>query len=182
MSRLDEDLDPAVAAALDVWMSRSDAELVTTPRQHVQAMIDAARPIIEQDYARTRLTQKEMTPFDWHAADKEGFLSWAVIVMMSDGVHNDIATRVLKASKDAKKLIIKLDINGVVINALPFFERLWQEMQQQAQARAIDLVEDELTKLNDARAEVERILTIAALDVRRRFKELGLPMEDDDDA
>jgi hypothetical protein len=190
--------DEAVNAALDVWMSRSAAGLIDSAEEHVKALIDAARPIIERPYERqiydahqrgwkegvevttTKLVQ-ETTPFDWHAANKEGFLSWAIIVMLSDGVHNKIAEQVLEASDGAKKLIIKLDINGVVIDAVPFFERLWQEMQNQAQARAVDLVEDELTKLNDARAEVEQILTLATLDVRRRFKELGLPMKDDGD-
>jgi hypothetical protein len=127
------------------------------------------------------MTDTAITPFDWHAADKESFLSWAVIVMLSDGVHDDVATRVLERSDGAKKLLITLDINGIMFDAVPFFERLWQEMQHQAKARAAELVEDELTKLNDTRASVERILTVATLDVRRRFKELGLPMEEDDD-
>ena len=121
-----------------------------------------------------------ITPFDWHAANKEGFLSWAIIVMLSDGVNDNVAERVLEVSDGAKKLLVTLDINGVSFDAVPFFERLWQEMQHQAKARAAELVEDELAKIRATHVDVERLMGLATADIKRRFTELGLPMEDDD--
>lgn len=136
-----------------------------------------------QEEERMKMTEEiEVTPFDWHKANKESFLSWAIVVMLA-GHESDTSTRVIEVmdrSKGARDLHVTLDVNGVSFDAVPFFERLWQEMQHQAKLRAADLVEDELAKLNETRAVVERTLTIAELDIRRHFKDLGLPMNEED--
>ena len=124
---------------------------------------------------------EEIAPFNWHAADRDSFVSWAFIAMISDRRnHVDVTQKVLHASDGGTNLKITLEINGVRMSGMPFFERLWQEMQHQAKAHAVEMVAHELSKLRDTTDSVERIMKMAAEDVRHRFKELGLPMEEDE--
>jgi hypothetical protein len=118
-------------------------------------------------------------PFNWHAADRDSFMYWAVASMLSR--HLTELKQIMQASDGATALRIVIEINGVKIPGVPFFEKLWEEMQQQAQVRAAALVEAELTQLHDTRESVDRIMKMAAADVRRRFKELGFPMEENFD-
>jgi hypothetical protein len=174
-------IDPAVTAALDVWIARSAARMESSAQEHVQAMIDAARPIIEQ---QVQLIDQEpmVEPFNWQEADRDSFMHWAVVSMISDR-RNGIAAlnAVMHASDGATKLKIMLDINGVRMSAVPFFERLWQEMQRQADIRATELVEVELTKLTDAHVSVERIMHLATTAIRQQLRERGLPMKEEED-
>ena len=123
----------------------------------------------------------DITPFNWHDADRDSFASWAVIAMISDGQPDRTANTVLALTDGGRDIRLTLDINGFSFDGMPFFERLWQEMQIQVQIHAAELIEVELTKLNETRAAVERTLTIAELDIRRKFKALGLPMTDPKD-
>jgi len=136
-----------------------------TWEQHVRDVERGKEPVIE--------------PFNWHEADRDSFMHWAVVAMISDRRGgNSALNRVMQASDNAKALKIVIEINGVRLTGVPFFERLWDEMQRQAEIHAASMVDDELAKLVNTRVSVERIMNTAAEDVRRRFKELGLPMED----
>lgn len=115
----------------------------------------------------------QITPFNWHEADRDSFAYWAVIAMISDGVHPGTAEAVLKTGPSLR---IRLDINGVTFNGMPFFERLWQEMQRQADIRAVEIADKFIGELVGTKETVEMLLNIAAGDIRRRFREAGLPM------
>jgi hypothetical protein len=120
--------------------------------------------------------------FNWHEADRDSFMHWAVVSMISDRRGSTaVLNQVMKASDGATALKIIIEINGVRLPGMPFFERLWQEMQRLVGSRAAELVENELTQLHDTRESVDRIMKMAASDVRRRFKELGFPMEENFD-
>jgi hypothetical protein len=121
------------------------------------------------------------TPFNWHEASIDSFAHWAVIAMITDGQHPDLAQDVIEASEGAQELLITLEINGIHFDGMPFFERLWQEMMRQADIKAAERAKEFIGELTSTSETVQHVLDIAAADVRARFRAAGLPMEEDDE-
>jgi hypothetical protein len=126
-------------------------------------------------------TEMTPTPFNWHEASINSFAHWAVIAMITDGQHPDLAQDVIDASDFAHALEITLEINGISFDGMPFFERLWQEMMRQANIKAAERAKEFIGELTSTSETVQHVLDIAAADIRARFRAAGLPMEEDDE-
>jgi hypothetical protein len=121
----------------------------------------------------------EVEPFNWHEGDRDDFMHWAMISMVSDRRRSQkVLMAAQEASNDFRDLRVTLDINGVKLSALPFFERLWREMQHQAQKRAVELVEEHITSIRNASERVTDVLDTAGRDIREHFRTAGLPMNE----
>lgn len=97
-----------------------------------------------------------MATFNWHELDREGFLSWMVIhiVSQSRGMPDEIFDKINKATDNFTNVDMKFVINGFEISAQDFAERVHMNMKYYARRASEDISHDLMKRLQN---EVEKI-------------------------
>lgn len=125
------------------------------------------------------MSDKSFT-FNWHEQDRDSFLSFCWIVLISEGRKDDMFDEVMAATDGGREIEMTITANGVEMDAGQMFQRLEDNWDHHIANRVKEMVSE-----NSQLEEIQKSIRAAELAIKEtlteKFKAIGIEWNTEDE-